>query len=954
MTASLLSAAMVMLTFPVSTFAQDKQVESKANVNNVCLRMQGKKETCNQNLAKTIDIVEKYNTSKKPVYITLQGNATGDGIIFPSGQNIAIDFAGYSYTVNGHLVGSTGTQTLGFQIMPNATVSFRNGTITSGVDAKAKMLVQNYGKITLNTMTLDGRNLDLTKGAYTLSNNNGYVFIDNSNIIAKEGKGNFAFDLYHWPSHGYQDVTVKVSGNSHIYGDIEYGGDSTTTAAEIKTNARLKIEGGIFDGAFVVDDKFKDSTVKANIEIAGGTFTDKDSNAQEFLQKNLVLDEQGNVIKFDNGSTALQEALDTAKDYVNDEAYTEASRNNLKNVIAYATKYANEDATLEDVNKAKEMLKDAVGCLVPVEVDQPNFAALNVAIAFGESALKNAEMYTPGSVKNLEDALEAAKNIASDATVQQVDDAINELSKAYKELKLIADKTELNAEIAKANALIDGDYENWDTFEAVLRRAETVANNKDASEEEVSQATADLTEAMGKLQPVNTDSAKAALAEAIKGADGLVKTDYDKDSWTLLEEALTEAENLSDSALKSEIVKVTEKVTDALSNLNAKKADKAALNQKIEEVKDYKEADYVSGWSVFAEALKAAQTLSANENALQSQVVQALNDLTAAIENLEPVTSEEVDKAALEQAIRNAEALKKEDYIEEHWNTFTEVLKQAKEVAKKEDVSQEAVNQATASLTDAIEEVKKHPVETKPELNKAVLQEAITKAEKVNKEEYTEESYAKFAKAIEDAKNVLDSADEQGIIDQAVQKLTDAYNVLIKKDTETPVEVNKDALKKQIDLAITLNKDDYTSESWVVFTLALKEANTVFNDENVSQNAVNTALNNLKEAQDALVKTGTDSKPEQPGQPENPDTNKPSNPTTPEDPTPGKPVAPENPDDGNQNPNKPSQSVSAEKETSEALKNTSADKNMQWYAFLLLSFIFTGFAFTMRLEKKED
>ena len=52
--------------------------------------------------------------------------------------------------------------------------------------------------------------------------------------------------------------------------------------------------------------------------------------------------------------------------------------------------------------------------------------------------------------------------------------------------------------------------------------------------------------------------------------------------------------------------------------------------------------------------------------------------------------------------------------LSKHWNTFTEVLKQAKEVAKKEDVSQEAVNQATASLTDAIEEVKKHPVETKP------------------------------------------------------------------------------------------------------------------------------------------------------------------------------------------------------------------------------------------------
>ena len=154
--------------------------------------------------------------------ITLLGNASGDGVKIPSGNNIIFDLGGFTYTIDGETVGSSGTETNGFQLLKNSNITFKNGTITS---EKAKILIQNYSNLTLDNVKLDGTKLNDTV-PYTLSNNFGNTVIKDSTIIAKEG--GYAFDLYYWPKNGYGDgVSVTVEGNSVIEGNVQYGSDGT-------------------------------------------------------------------------------------------------------------------------------------------------------------------------------------------------------------------------------------------------------------------------------------------------------------------------------------------------------------------------------------------------------------------------------------------------------------------------------------------------------------------------------------------------------------------------------------------------------------------------------------------------------------------------------------------------------------------------------------------------------
>ncbi|WP_207752185.1 hypothetical protein [Ruminococcus difficilis] len=180
--------------------------------------------------------------------ITVLADSTGNGIkVTPAGKfadkGLTVDFNGHTYTVDANTVGSTGTETQAFQLLKDNKVTFQNGTIYSEV---AKMLVQNYSNLTLDGMTLDGSNL-VGSGRYTLSNNNGNVVINNSTIIAKEGTGNYAFDVCRYSS--YPSVHVTVTGNSQINGDVEI----SASKGEAKEGFSLTLESGSMTGDIVVD-----------------------------------------------------------------------------------------------------------------------------------------------------------------------------------------------------------------------------------------------------------------------------------------------------------------------------------------------------------------------------------------------------------------------------------------------------------------------------------------------------------------------------------------------------------------------------------------------------------------------------------------------------------------------------------------------------------------------------
>ena len=116
--------------------------------------------------------------------ITLLADTAGDGVKVPSGKNIIFDLDGYAYTVNGKTVGSSGTETNGFQLLKGSNVTFQNGTIYAG--SSARILLQNYATLTLKDVTLDARGN--TQCEYVCSNNCGTVNITgNTNIYAAAG-----------------------------------------------------------------------------------------------------------------------------------------------------------------------------------------------------------------------------------------------------------------------------------------------------------------------------------------------------------------------------------------------------------------------------------------------------------------------------------------------------------------------------------------------------------------------------------------------------------------------------------------------------------------------------------------------------------------------------------------------------------------------------------------------
>lgn len=228
------------------------------------------------------DAVDAVETSEKTT-ITLRRNANGDGVVVPNGKNIVFDLNTFTYDIDGETVGSSGTETNGFQLNRDSTITLKNGTISS---SKAKILIQNYSDLTLDHVKLDGTNITRR---HTLSNNFGDVKIIDSTIIAPAN--GVAFDVYYWPEGGYSDgVSVTVEGESVINGNIEYGGDDTAT--NVAAKAKLNITDGTFTGEFVIG-KLGESAGAA-IAISGGNFAQPVN--EDYIVPGMMRDENGDIV----------------------------------------------------------------------------------------------------------------------------------------------------------------------------------------------------------------------------------------------------------------------------------------------------------------------------------------------------------------------------------------------------------------------------------------------------------------------------------------------------------------------------------------------------------------------------------------------------------------------------------------------------------------------------------
>ena len=229
---------------------------------------------------------EAVNAAGKGDTITLLESTAGSGVKVASGKNFTIDFGGFTYTVNDETVGSTGTETNGFQILKDSNITMQNGTISAG--KYAKILIQNYSDLKLNNLTLDAK--DSNSIDYVMSNNCGNVqIIGNTSIYAYDG--NVAFDVCWWPSSYPEGAQVTVDTTGTIDGTVEigvYGSVEGTTSLSTFT-----VKNGVFTGSLNVAPELGESS-KENVSVEGGLFTDASWNNDEYTENAEVIAELKN------------------------------------------------------------------------------------------------------------------------------------------------------------------------------------------------------------------------------------------------------------------------------------------------------------------------------------------------------------------------------------------------------------------------------------------------------------------------------------------------------------------------------------------------------------------------------------------------------------------------------------------------------------------------------------
>lgn len=231
-------------------------------------------------------LAEAVEAAEAGATVVLLDNATGAGVVI--NKNLTIDFAEFTYTFN-EGVGSTGTESNGFQILKNNTVTLMNGTLNVAESAKDKFytIIQNYANLTVKDMNLDGTNLDkwsATDGdSYVLSVNSGNVVIEGETNITANNDGDkaFAFDACTYSS--YTAPVVKVYTTGTIKGKIE----NSATIELYSGTYSYDVTEYCADGYAVVDNHNGTFGVEQTEGIVALTIVHEDYEGEVFENQNV-------------------------------------------------------------------------------------------------------------------------------------------------------------------------------------------------------------------------------------------------------------------------------------------------------------------------------------------------------------------------------------------------------------------------------------------------------------------------------------------------------------------------------------------------------------------------------------------------------------------------------------------------------------------------------------------
>lgn len=144
-----------------------------------------------------------------------------------TGKTLTFDFNSHTYACGTPAAGSTNTKSQGCQILRGNTVTMKNGTLSAqdGKESDLKTLIQNYGKLTLENMTLDGTNLGVgnyggvgfpSNATFTLNSYNDVVTLSNVTIKNSENNATNAYSIGcgWWGATGWYPSGTQITINN--------------------------------------------------------------------------------------------------------------------------------------------------------------------------------------------------------------------------------------------------------------------------------------------------------------------------------------------------------------------------------------------------------------------------------------------------------------------------------------------------------------------------------------------------------------------------------------------------------------------------------------------------------------------------------------------------------------------------------------------------------------------
>lgn len=292
--------------------------------------------------------------------------------------------------------------------------------------------------------------------------------------------------------------------------------------------------------------------------------------------------------------------------------------------------------------------------------------------------------------------------------------------------------------------------------------------------------------------------------------------------------------------------------------------DKTALQTALEAAEAYIPDGYTEeSYAVLKAAIAEAKAVLEDEKADQNAIDEQINKLQEAIAQLERILADLTQLQSLYNAVSKMDM---SIYTEESAKALKTALEKAAYVLEKENATKVEAAESESELLVALAGLEKIADEPEEETDKSLAKALHSAYKDLDLSGYTPESAAAFTEALGALADVIEQENAtQEEVDHSIANLLSAATGLaaLPKDPEEPeVPVDFSLLNVLYQAYSGVDTAKYTKESTEAFLAALKNAQSVLNNEEADQTAVDQAAADL-------AKTAAELK-EEPVKPEEP------------------------------------------------------------------------------------